>query len=221
MPKLIHVARFTSPAVLNPFTHEAKEKPVTQTTTTLTELVYNILEESKQPLSNMEITEVVSRIRGRAYDQTQIRLSVKQLLGAGRISGRVETQGERLVRSNGRTPSGNVRSRAAELFWAPAGTVPERTVAEAIPGVSLYDTASTPARKIYKYKTKRHAQAMEDAIGSIDKALDAQKPAGPSNEVIDYLIEKMVEERTVNLQRQLDEANAKLAKLQEIFKSSM
>jgi hypothetical protein len=62
---------------------------------------------------------------------------------------------------------------------------------------------------------------MEDAIGSIDKALDAQKPAGPSNEVIDYLIEKMVEERTVNLQRQLDEANAKLAKLQEIFKSSM
>jgi hypothetical protein len=47
------------------------------------------------------------------------------------------------------------------------------------------------------------------------------QPAGPSNEVIDYLIEKMVEERTVNLQRQLDEANAKLAKLQEIFKSSM
>ena len=46
-------------------------------------------------------------------------------------------------------------------------------------------------------------------------------PTAPSNEVIDYLIEKMVEERTVNLQRQLDEANAKLAKLQEIFKSSM
>ena len=214
MPKIIQVARFTSPAVLNPFTQEAKEKPVTPTTTTLTELIFNILEESKQPLSNMEITEVVSRIRGRAHDQSQVRLSVKQLLGAGRISGRIETHGERLVRSNGRTPSGNVRSRAAELYWAPAGTVPARTVTEAIPGVSLYDTTSTPARKIYRYKTKRHAQAMQEIEAT-------GKPAGPSNEVIDYLIEKMVEERTVNLQRQLDEANAKLAKLQEIFKSSM
>ena len=214
MPKIIQVARFTSAAVLNPFTTEAKEKPVTPTTTTLTELVFNVLEESRQPLSNMEITEVVSRIRGKAYDQTQIRLSVKQLLGAGRISGRIETQEERLVRSNGRTPSGNVRSRAAELYWAPAGTVPARTVAEAIPGVSLYDTTSTPARKIYRYKTKRHAQAMQEIETT-------GQPAGPSNEVIDYLIEKMVEERTVNLQRQLDEANAKLAKLQEIFKSSM
>lgn len=221
MPKIIHVARFTSPAVLNPFTPKAKEEPVTPTTTTLTELVFNILEESRQPLSNMEITEVVSRIRGRAYDQTQIRLSVKQLLGAGRISGRKETEAERLVRSGGRASSGHARSRAAELFWAPAGTVPTRTVTEAIPGVTLYDSNSTPARKIYKYKTKRHAQAMDDAINSIDQALDAQKPTGPSNEVIDYLIEKMVEERTVNLQRQLDEANAKLAKLQEIFKSSM
>ena len=211
MPKIIHVARFTSPAVLNPFTPKAKEEPVTPTTTTLTELVFNILEESRQPLSNMEITEVVSRIRGRAYDQTQIRLSVKQLLGAGRISGRKETEAERLIRSGGRAPSGNVRSRAAELFWAPAGEVPKRTVTEAIPGVTLYDSNSTPARKIYKYKTKRHAQAME--------VIDT--PTAPSNEVIDYLIEKMVEERTVNLQRQLDEANAKLAKLQEIFKSSM
>jgi hypothetical protein len=215
VPKIIQVARFTSAAVLNPFTSEPKEKPVTPTTTTLTELVFNVLEESRQPLSNMEITEVVSRIRGRAYDQTQIRLSVKQLLGAGRISGRKETDSERLVRSGGRVPSGNARSRAAELFWAPAGTVPTRTVAEAVPGVSLYDTSYTPARKIYKYKTKKHAEAMNRV-----ELVDVSTPA-PSNEVIDYLIEKMVEERTVNLQRQLDEANAKLAKLQEIFKSSM
>ena len=221
MPKIIHVARFTSPAVLNPFTQEAKEEPMTTTTTTFTELIFNILKESKQPLSNMEITEIVSRIRDKAYDQTQVRLSVKQLIGAGRISARLETSEERALRANGRRPTGHERTRLATLFWAPAGVGPARTVAEAVPGVSLYDTASTPARKIYKYKTKRHAQAMQDAIGSIDKALDSQKPAGPSNEVIDYLIEKMVEERTVNLQRQLDEANAKLAKLQEIFKSSM
>lgn len=215
MPKIIQVARFTSAAVLNPFTTEAKEKPVTPTTTTLTELVFNILEESRQPLSNMEITEVVSRVRGRAYDQTQIRLSVKHLISAGRISGRKETDAERLVRSGGRVPSGNARSRAAELFWAPAGTVPTRTVAEAVPGVTLYDSSSTPARKIYKkYKPKRHALPAE-SVELVDVS------TGPSNEVIDYLIEKMVEERTVNLQRQLDEANAKLAKLQEIFKSSM
>ena len=38
----------------------------------------------------------------------------------------------------------------------------------------------------------------------------------PSNSVVDYLIEKMVAERTADLQRQLDEANARLKRLQEL-----
>jgi hypothetical protein len=42
-----------------------------------------------------------------------------------------------------------------------------------------------------------------------------------SNQVVDYLIEKMVAERTADIQAQLDAANAKLAKLQELFKSAL
>jgi hypothetical protein len=167
----------------------------------------------------MEITEVVSRVRGRAYDQTQIRLSVKQLIGAGRVSGRKETDAERLVRSGGRMPSGNVRSRAAELFWAPAGTVPTRTVTEAVPGVTLYDSSSTPARKIYKkYKTKRDARKRNDV-----ELVDVSQPfTTPSqNEIVDMLIEKIVAERTADLAQQLAAKEAELQKLKDFLKSAL
>jgi hypothetical protein len=107
------------------------------------------------------------------------------------------------------------------LFWSPAGTVPARTIAEAVPGMTLYKPETFTARKTYKYKTKRHALAMQDAIGSINTALEAQTSTAPSNGVIDYLIEKMVAERTADLQSQLDAANAKMAKLQELFKSAL
>jgi hypothetical protein len=51
--------------------------------------------------------------------------------------------------------------------------------------------------------------------------IDVSPSTVPSNSVVDYLIEKMVAERTADIQSQLDAANAKLAKLQELFKSAL
>jgi hypothetical protein len=218
MPQLKHLARFTTPVNLN---NDKKDTPITETiikpTPTFTETVYSILAKQTQPLSVIEITELVSRETERSYDETYIRLALKELHLVGKLSSRQETVEERNIRAQGAA----VRSMRAMLFWSPAGVVPARTIAEAVPGMTLYKPETYTARRTYKYKTKRHALAMQDAIGSISTALEAQSPAAPSNSVIDYLIEKMVAERTADLQAQLDAANAKMAKLQELFKSAI
>ena len=209
MPKLKHMARFTTPVSLN----DTKDTPITpmvKPTLTFTESVRSILASQTQPLSVLEITELVSRETKHAYDETYIRLALKELSITGKASSRKETTEERNVRGQGNAS----RSMRAMLFWAPAGIVPPRTVAEAVPGLTLFK----PARKIYKYPTKKiqreHLQAQLVDVTPVFLPTN-------SNAVVDYLIEKMVAERTADLQSQLDAANAKMAKLQELFKSAL
>jgi len=213
MPQLKHLARFTTPVNLN----DAKDTPITSTvqpTLTFTETVRSILGRQTQPLSVIEITELVSRETKHAYDETYIRLALKDLVNTGKASSRKETYEERRVRAEGQ----DVSALRATLFWSPAGVIPARTVAEAVPGLTLYKPETFTARKIYKYPTKKvqreHLEAQLVEVTPVTVAAS-------SNQVVDYLIEKMVTERTADIQAQLDAANAKLAKLQELFKSAL
>ena len=217
MPKLKHMARFTTPVNLN----DAKDTPINTPPPTIVkappifiENVRSLLASQTQPLSVVEITELVSRAAKRSYDETYIRLALKQLIDAGKVSSRKETNEERNIRAEGVA----VRSMLASLFWSPAGIVPPRTVAEAVPGMTLYKPESFIARKTYKYPSKkqRHTAAMAEV-----QLVDVTPVPANSNAVVDYLIEKMVAERTAEIQSQLDAANAKLAKLQELFKSAI
>ena len=211
MPKLKHMARFTTPVNLN----DAKDTPITsivKPTLTFTETVRSVLARQTQPLSVLEITEIVSRETNHSYDETYIRLALKELHGAGKVSSRKETTEERNIRGGGNSS----RSMRATLFWSPAGIVPPRTVAEAVPGLTLFKPETFTARKIYKYPTKKTQRQHLEA-----QLVDVTPVPANSNAVVDYLIEKMVAERTADLQAQLDAANAKMAKLQELFKSAI
>ena len=213
MPQLKHLARFTTPVSLN----DAKDTPInTPVTTTVNNSVYQVLTHSTQPLSVIEIAEAASRFAKRSFGEMSVRTELKNLLEKRLISGRKETHEEQLVRSDG----GRVSNVPATLYWAPAGPVPARTVAEAVEGVRLYSDSGTPARKVYKYPTKKHAARMQEVeVELVDVTPIAASPS--QNQVVDYLIEKMVAERTADIQAQLDAANAKLAKLQELFKSAL
>ena len=216
MPKLKHMARFTTPVNLN----DAKDTTITTPPTIIKappifiEIVRSILAQQTQPLSVIEVTELVSRETKRSYDETYIRLALKQLSDAGQVSSRKETNEERNIRAEGTA----VRSMLATLFWSPAGVVPPRTVAEAVPGMTLYKPESFTARKTYKYPSKkqRHTAAMAKV-----QLVDVTPAPTNSNSVVDYLIEKMVAERTADIQSKLDAANAKLNMLQDLFKSTL
>jgi hypothetical protein len=211
MPKLKHMARFTTPVSLN----DTKDTPITsmvKPTLTFTETVRSVLGRQTQPLSVIEITELVSRETKHAYDETYIRLALKELINSGKASSRKETHEERRIRAQGE----DARSLRATLFYSPAGVVPPRTVAEVVPGIALYKPETYTARKIYKYPTKKIQRQHIEA-----QLVDITPVPTNSNAVVDYLIEKMVAERTADLQAQLDTANAKMAKLQELFKSAL
>lgn len=212
MPKLKHMARFTTPVNLN----DTKDTPINTNTPampTVRQSVLQVLTASSQPLSIIEIAEAASRFANRAYGEMQVRIEVKALVASKLISGRKETREEQAIRAEG----GRAPNILATLYWAPAGVVPARTVAEAVTGLRLYSQTGPVARKVYKYPTRTHARRVQEV-----ELVDVTPVLAPSsNSVVDYLIEKMVAERTADIQSQLDAANAKLAKLQELFKSAL
>lgn len=213
MPQLKHLARFTTPVNLN---SDVKDTPInTPVTTTVNNAVYQVLTHSTQPLSVIEIAEAASRFANRGFGEMSIRTELKNLVEKRLVSGRKETREEQLIRADGE----RMPNIPATLYWAPAGPVPARTVCEAVPGVKLFSDSGTVARKVYKYPTKKiqreHLKAQLVEVTPVPTA----EPS--SNSVVDYLIEKMVAERTAEIQAQLDAANAKLAKLQELFKSAL
>ena len=218
MPQLKHLARFTTPVNLN--ANDTKDTPIdtnkTATATTANIAVYHVLTHSTQPLSVIEIAEAASRHAGRAFGEMHVRTELKDLLAKRLLYGRKQTREGQLVRADG----GRMPNVPATLYWAPAGPVPARTVAEAVPGVKLYSETGTPARKIYKYPSTKHTRSLP----AVEVELVDVTPvptSSSSNSVVDYLIEKMVAERTAEIQAKLDAANAKLAKLEELFKSAL
>lgn len=208
MPQLKHLARFTTPVNLN---SDVKDTPIdtTKVNTSVNNAVYQVLTHSTQPLSVIEIAEAASRFANRSFGEMHVRTELKALVEKRLVSGRKETREEQLIRADG----ARMPNIPATLYWAPAGPVPARTVAEAVPGVKLFSDTGTVARKVYKYPTKKiqrkHLEAQLVELTPVPASSN-------SNSVVDYLIEKMVAERTADLQRQLDEANARLKRLQEL-----
>lgn len=214
MPQLKHLARFTTPVNLN---SDEKDTPIdtTNVNTSVNNAVYQVLTHSTQPLSVIEIAEAASRFAKRSLGEMQIRTELKNLVEKRLVSGRKETREEQLLRADGE----RMPNIPATLYWAPAGPVPARTVCEAVPGVKLFSDSGTVARKVYKYPTKKIQR--EHLTAQLVEVTPVPTADSSSNSVVDYLIEKMVAERTADIQAQLDAANAKLAKLQELFKSAL
>lgn len=212
MPKVKHIARFTTPVKLPTFSQATESKKNMPTPhklpdrlielnkqrlenkQVLLDLIVLALAESDQPLTVNEITEKLSQELKKEFDPNSLRVLLKELVAQDRVSTRVETSAERTVRAGG----GKVRALHAMLYWAPAGEVPKRTVTEVVSGITLNDKSGRiPGTKIKK------------------KSEDL--PA--NNDVIDLLIERIVAERTADLTRRLEAAEDALARIQQITKS--
>ena len=217
MPQLKHLARFTTPVNLNNDTKDTPINTKTNINTTVNAAVYHVLTHATQPMSVIEIAEAASRYSGRPFGEMHVRTQLKDLIEKRLVSGQKETREEHMLRADGERMS----TILATLYWAPAGPVPARTVVEVVPGVKLYSETGTPARKVYKYPTKKVQREHLQAQLVETQLVDVTPMPTSSNQVVDYLIEKMVAERTADIQAQLDAANAKLAKLQELFKSAL
>lgn len=209
MPKIQHIARFTAPARFpiqqSTNVDSGKSTPVKRhvlpkrlielneqrqaTRSTLLDYIVLCLTESEQPLSVIETAELVSRELNKRYDPNTIRLFLQELEADKKVSSRTETSEERSIRAS----HGKARALHAKLWWAPAGKVPARTVTEAVPGVRLNDTGGR--RPGVKNKVSAEVELVDvssQAIDSVDRP------------VIDYLVNRLVEERTKELREEVE-----------------
>lgn len=217
MPKIKHIARFTTPVdvtVTQPILQATNERETTPIRRKLPEklrshieqlqkdhellldLVALILEESEQPLTVVEITRLIEIKLNKTIDSNSVRVYLQKLGDANRVSCRIETSQERSVRAAG----SKVRALHATLWWAPAGEVPERTITEAVPGIILSDKSGRQPGSKNKKSVELVEVVSEEQISK--------------NPVIDYLIDKIVSERTSSLQEELAATKSELERLQ-------
>lgn len=217
MPKIKHIARFTTPVdvtVTQPILQATNERETTPIRRKLPEklrshieqlqkdhellldLVAIILEESEQPLTVIEITRLIEIKLNKTIDSNSVRVYLQKLCDANRVSCRIETSQERSVRAAG----SKVRALHATLWWAPAGEVPERTITEAVPGIILSDKSGRQPGSKNKKSVELVEVVSEEQISK--------------NPVIDYLIDKIVSERTSSLQEELAATKSELERLQ-------
>ena len=221
MAKISQIARFTTPVKLElPKIAPVKKKTLPEilvklneerhaTKETLLEFIELVLTESNQPLTITELTTKISQDLDKKYDPNSIRLLVKELHEQGKVSCRIESTDERRIRANGK----KVRNLVATLWWAPAGEVPQRTVTEAVPGVILTDESGRKQGTPNKLLRNTPPRFGEDT--------PALEGSPLSNPIVDYLVEKLVSERTAQLQEELARTKVELEDLKKLIRSAL
>lgn len=220
MPQIRHIARFTRQET--PILQSTNEKETTPVRTrtrrlpeklreivdkrteehkTTIELICLCLEEATQPLTVIEVAALIEQKLGKKIDPNLARLYLQELEKRGKVSRRLETTDERRIRANGQ----KARALHAQLWWAPAGEVPARTITEAVPGIILSD------------KSGRQPGKKNKKIESIE-IVEVVTPT-PQSPVIDYLVNKLVEERTRSIQDELTATKEELDHLRKNLKS--
>ena len=167
--------------------------------TTLRDLTLAAVAEHAQPLTVTEITAFLNQELGTDYNEPRVRYGVEALVAENKLFTRTETTEERQLRGNG----AKVTLNKPATLYSTYSVVPPRTVCEVIPGVVLKGVDGPRPRK-------------PKAEVETTKSVKTRTPTS-DNSALDFLIEKLVAERTQSLQKQLDEANEKLAQFKKLL----
>lgn len=165
---------------------------------TFREIVLMTIEDIGFPAAAVEITAHLNKELDKDYSLERVRYALNSLLASGKIFSRQETHAERSLRFvDGRKAMGHY----AELYSL-QNPVPTRTQAP-VPGTEM--TGPLKKRGPNKNKKRYVAAPVENqGMQSTQQALD-------------FLIGKLVDERTVELQARLNEANAKLEQMRALL----
>lgn len=215
IPKILQVARFTTPVQLPEPQVDNKHKQ--KSGKDFNDIVYLALDSSSQPLTTKELGAMLSREFGRDYHASYVRLALMDLVQEGKAFSRTETREERSIRAGGE----KIRALAASLY-STSNPVPARTLTEAVPGVRLVDESGVPWSKTPKPASRPRPWARKSKqVKEEVEFVDVSTPGMETNEMIDYLIGKIVAEKTADIQKELDTAIAELKRLRDFLKSAI
>lgn len=217
IPKILQVARFTTPVSLPNPQEDTKYKA--RSGKDFNDIVFLAIDSSSQPLTAKELGVMLSREFGRDYNDSYVRLALNELIHEGKVFSRVETRDERGMRAGGQ----KVRALAASLY-STTNPVPTRTLTEAVPGVRLVDESGVPWSKTPKPASRTRPwsrkKRQRDEVELVD-VTPVDSVGMETNEMIDYLIGKIVAEKTAEIQKELDSAIAELKRLRDFLKSAI
>jgi hypothetical protein len=157
-----------------------------------------------------EIVEYLnSKAEGKTYRDVTLRPYVIQLVRMGKAFSRLEEPTERQVRAGG----GVFRKSVSATLYSTSNPVPARTVTEVVPGVILVEVQPWS-------KKKKQKQSIEVELIEVDEPRPFH-PGSTNNDMVDYLIQKIVAERTAEIQKELDATKAELNRLRDFLKSAI
>lgn len=167
--------------------------------------VKDVLLMSTQPLTVLEIQRASERIAHRSVDNTHVRVVLAEFHTSGLVSTRTETVEERLLRANGKASRGYL----ATLYWAHGTRVPARTVAEAIPGLSLEYKAAP------KVKAKNTRGRPKGSKNKVKKTSGLVATSKSMTVEVSTLVDEIVRLRTLELQSKISTLENKLAAIKK------
>jgi len=168
----------------------------------LQDIIQVALEELQEPVSTQEMQMYLKNEASIEIVDHRVKYALEQLVLAHKIAVHLESPDERKLRANG----ANTSPKPAYLFNS--GSTPRtRTVASVVEGYKLFDVGAGA-----KSRAGRPRKNVAKPIGAPDISRTSEQGSA-----IDYLIEKIVAERTKDLQAQLNEANAKLAQFKKLL----
>ena len=200
VPKILQVARFTTPIKIEEAKNitwqdaHVKKEPVSLSSAQ--SKIMDALGKFSEPLTTAEIAACMN-----LKNSSNVRPTILELMKLGLVFVREETAEERSARAGGRP----VRRGMAAYLHSTSNPVPSRSTAELVPGVTFVDRTGIPWTKTKKEK-KQSSLPTTDAF---------------QGQMIDYLVQKLVDERTAEIQKELDATKAELQRLRDFLKSAI
>lgn len=200
MPKILQVARFTTPIKVEEAKNitwqdaHVKEEPVSLSSAQ--RKIMDALGKFSEPLTTAELAACMN-----LKNSSNVRPTILELMKLGLVFVREETAEERSARAGGKP----VRRGMAAYLHSTSNPVPSRSTAELVPGVTFIDRAGIPWTKTKKEKKQSSLPTTDASQG----------------QMIDYLVQKIVDERTAEIQKELDATKAELQRLRDFLKSAI
>lgn len=200
VPKILQVARFTTPIKIEEAKNitwqdaHVKQEPVSLSSAQ--SKIMDALGKFSEPLTTAEIAACMN-----LKNSSNVRPTILELMKLGLVFVREETAEERSARAGGRP----VRRGMAAYLHSTSNPVPSRSTAELVPGVTFVDRTGIPWTKTKKEKKQSSLPTTDVSQG----------------QMIDYLVQKIVDERTAEIQKELDATKAELQRLRDFLKSAI
>lgn len=204
MPSILQVARFTTPVDIVP-TQTHPELSVNQ------KLMLAALNSTSQPMAMSEIIAFLnSKSDKKKFRDGNVRPYILELIGMGKVFSRSEEPEERQVRAGG----GTFRKRLSATLYSTKNPVPARTQTEVVPGVILVDNTGVPWSKTKPWSKKKNEKQSVKKVEPVSSGMT-------SNDIVDHLIQKIVNEQTAELKKELETTKAELQRLRDFLKSAI